>query len=97
MMMRHPFFGALLHNCKTQVTKEIPTAAIDKRYNIYFNERFMTEVMKSEDEQLFVYGHEIMHGALLHVFRIFEWCDPEARKWGNIAADYLVNFTLVEM
>jgi predicted metal-dependent peptidase len=53
--------------------------------------------MKSEDEQLFVYGHEIMHGALLHVFRIFEWHDPEARKWGNIAADYLVNFTLVEM
>ena len=95
MMMRYKFLAALLHNCKFVETDQIPTAAIDKKLNILLNKSFMESL--TEEEQLFVIGHELLHACLLHVYRIFEFADPRHYQVGNIAADYLVNFILIEM
>lgn len=95
MMMRHKFFGQLMHNCNVIESDMIPTACIDKKLNIRMNKQFMESL--TEDEQLFVYGHELLHGVFLHVFRIFEFIDPNHIPVGNIAADYLVNYILTEM
>lgn len=45
----------------------LPTAAIDRQYNVFVNEKFVLEL--SEDELLFVVAHEIFHPVLGHFER----------------------------
>lgn len=94
IMQQRPFFGSMLHNIKLVESREIPTACIDRQLVARFNPDFMDTL--SEQEQMFVVCHELMHAVLLHVFRIYEMQDNLV-KLGNVAADYLDNFLLVEM
>jgi predicted metal-dependent peptidase len=94
LILHFPFFGALLHNFKFVVTPDVPTAAIDRVGNVYFNEEFMDK--HTEAEQLFILCHEVMHGAFLHAARIGEM-QKQYHMLGNIAADFLVNYPLKEM
>jgi predicted metal-dependent peptidase len=95
VMMRAPFFGSMLHNIKLVESRDIPTACIDKNLVARFNPDFMDTL--SEEEQIFVVCHELIHAVLLHVYRIFEWSNKDAQRMGNVAADYLDNYLLVEM
>lgn len=95
IMMRTPFFGSMLHNIKLVESRDIPTACINKDLVARFNPDFMDTL--SEEEQIFVVCHELIHAVFLHVYRIFEWTNPEAQKMGNIAADYLDNYLLHSM
>ena len=89
LLLRHPFFG----NMATRlIIKECddwcPTAATDGRH-LYYNTQFFSKMNTKEIE--FVIAHEILHCVFDHMTRR-EDRDPQIH---NIAADYIVNNTLV--
>ena len=59
-----------------------------KGKKIYFNPEFMSSL--SQDEQVFVFAHEICHIALNHIKR---GKDKDKKIW-NIATDAIINATL---
>ena len=95
VMLRVRFCGSMLHNIAMVEDRNIPTACIDSNLVARFNPDFMDKL--DDHEQIFVVCHELFHAMFLHVFRIFEWSDKRYVRVGNVAADYLVNYMLVEM
>lgn len=95
LMKDYPFFGALLHTVTFEVTEAIPTAGINGDNHLMINPKFWET--KTDDEKMFVGGHEILHGCLLHYDRMQRYPADEDKALYNIAADYLVNFMLEEM
>lgn len=90
LLLRHPFFGNMATRLKVQNCDDwCPTAATDGR-NLYFNTQFFNELSNKEIE--FVIAHEIMHCVFDHLIRRE---DRDAQLY-NIAADYIVNNTLVK-
>jgi len=89
LLLRHPFFGNIATRLNVQNCDDwCPTAATDGR-NLYFNTQFFNALSNKEIE--FVIAHEIMHCIFDHLIRR-EDRDPMLY---NIAADYIVNNTLV--
>lgn len=89
LLLRHPFFGNMATRLKIKSADNwCPTAAVDGR-NLYFNTQFFNAMSNKEIE--FVIAHEILHCVFDHLVRR-EDRDP---KIFNIAADYIVNNTLV--
>jgi len=89
LLLRHPFFGNIATRLNVQDCDDwCPTAATDGR-NLYFNTQFFNALSNKEIE--FVIAHEIMHCIFDHLIRR-EDRDPMLY---NIAADYIVNNTLV--
>lgn len=92
MMLRHTFFASLLVAMPLIPQPDDwpgwggqkPTACTDMQ-KIYYSPTFMASLPK--DVQLFVLGHEVMHPALKHGFRM-RGADPELR---NIAQDFAIN------
>jgi predicted metal-dependent peptidase len=84
LRQRSPFFAALALFARIQMTETVPAAATDGR-DIYLNQRFWQGLTPSR--RLGLLAHEILHAALLHVFRRGSR-DPFL--W-NIAADVVVN------
>ena len=89
LLLRHPFFGnmatrLIVKNCDDWC----PTAATDGRH-LYYNTQFFNAMSNKEIE--FVIAHEILHCVFDHLGR------REDRNpiLYNIAADYIVNNTLV--
>jgi len=90
LLLRHPFFG----NMATRlIIKECddwcPTAATDGKY-FYYNRNFVDAL--SNDELVFLWGHEVEHCVYDHFGRRG---DKQPLLW-NIANDYVVNMDLVE-
>ncbi|QBD79411.1 hypothetical protein EPA93_26860 [Ktedonosporobacter rubrisoli] len=84
LRMRAPFFATLALFARISITRGISTAATDGRA-IFINQSFWEGLQ--ENEHLGLIAHEVLHAALLHVYR----CgirDP--LRW-NIAADIVVN------
>ena len=89
LLMRHPFFGNMATRLKIVESDDwLPTAATDGR-NLYWNRKFFEQLSTRQIE--FVIAHEILHCVYDHLTRR-EDRDP---KIYNIAADYIVNNTLV--
>jgi predicted metal-dependent peptidase len=89
LLLRHPFFGNMATRLRILAADDwCPTAAVDGR-NLYFNTQFFNAMSNKEIE--FVIAHEILHCVFDHLERR-GGRDP---KIYNIAADYIVNNTLV--
>lgn len=90
LLLRHPFFGNMATRLKIEAADDwLPTAATDFR-KLYYNTQFFNAMNNKEIE--FVVAHEILHCVFDHFFRR----DDRDPKIYNIAADYIVNNTLVK-
>jgi len=89
LLLRHPFFGNMATRLRILAADEwLPTAAVDGR-NLYYNTQFFNAMTNKEIE--FVVAHEILHMVFDHIGRR----DDRNPMLFNIAADYIVNNTLV--
>lgn len=88
MLRKYPVFGSIINTVSYNITNKIETAGTDGK-NIYFNPDFMNTL--SEDEQVFIFSHEVCHIALNHVTRRK---DKDKKLW-NIATDAVINQHLV--
>ena len=89
LLLRHPFFGNMATRLRILAADEwLGTAAVDGR-NLYFNTQFFNAMGNKEIE--FVIAHEILHCVFDHLERR----DDRNPMLYNIAADYIVNNTLV--
>jgi predicted metal-dependent peptidase len=90
-IMTAPFFASLI--CRMPVIEDDtinpPTMCTNGQY-IKYHPKFVSEI--SVDEVLFVLCHEVMHGALQHMFRRGQ---RHPVVW-NIAADYVINDLLIK-
>ncbi len=84
LRMKSPFFATLALFTHFRATKSISTAATDGE-NIFINPDFVRSLPKLQVDGLLL--HEVLHAALLHVFRRGA---REPLRW-NIAADIVVN------
>ena len=89
LLLRHPFFGNMATRLIIkEATDWCPTAATDGRH-LFYSVPFFAKMTNKEVE--FVIAHEILHCVYDHMTRR-EDRDPQIH---NIAADYIVNNTLV--
>jgi len=89
LLLRHPFFGNMATRLRISAADDwLPTAAVDGR-NLYFNTQFFNAMDNKEIE--FVVAHEILHMVFDHLSRR----QDRNPMLYNIAADYIVNNTLV--
>jgi predicted metal-dependent peptidase len=85
-----PFFRGFVNKLRPVYTFRVPTQATDG-YSIFINPQFTYNMDLTG--KVFVMAHEIMHCVLNHLRR-GKSHDPER---SNIAADYEVNISLVDM
>lgn len=89
LLLRHPFFGNMATRLRILSADDwLPTAAVDGK-NLFFNTQFFNAMSNKEIE--FVIAHEILHCVFDHLSRR----DQRNPMLYNIAADYIVNNTLV--
>lgn len=89
LLLRHPFFGNMATRLRILAADDwLPTAAVDGR-NLYYNTQFFNAMTNKEIE--FVIAHEILHCVFDHLGRR----EDRNPMLYNIAADYIVNNTLV--
>ena len=89
LLLRHPFFGNMATRLIIKEASDwCPTAATDGRH-LFYSVPFFAKMTNKEIE--FVIAHEILHCVFDHMTRR-EDRDPQIH---NIAADYIVNNTLV--
>ena len=89
LLLRHPFFGNMATRLRILAADDwLGTAAVDGR-NLYFNTQFFNAMDNKEIE--FVVAHEILHMVFDHLGRR----QDRNPMLYNIAADYIVNNTLV--
>jgi len=89
LLLRHPFFGNMATRLRILAADDwLPTAAVDGK-NLYFNTQFFNAMSNKEIE--FVIAHEILHCVFGHLTRR----ELRDHQLYNIAADYIVNNTLV--
>ena len=89
LLFRYPPFGSIIDSVEIVENKDIPTAGTDSK-KIYYNPDFVSKL--SEDEQLFLFAHEVCHIAFNHIYRSK---DKNPRLW-NIATDAVINAFLKE-
>jgi len=89
LLLRHPFFGNMATRLRILAADDwLPTAAVDGK-NLYFNSQFFNAMSNKEIE--FVIAHEILHCVFDHLSRR----EHRHPMLYNIAADFIVNNTLV--
>lgn len=88
ILVKYPLFGNIVANVIFEESYNERTAATDGEH-IYYNPTFVMSL--NEDEQLFLFAHEICHIAFNHVFR----CENRIAKLWNIATDAVINALLV--
>ncbi|MFK7937016.1 MAG: VWA-like domain-containing protein [Saprospiraceae bacterium] len=90
-----PWFAPALFKTKIILTDQIPVAAIDYSFNIYFNPATIQQIYNNEERisalaQIgYVWIHEISHVLREHGIRAQE-LNADAELW-NMAADYEIN------
>ena len=89
LLLKYPFIGSLLMRMDLVPVRDmrVRTACTDGE-KVYFDIDFLSRL--STEEQIFVLGHELYHGVLLHLTRL-QARDPELF---NIATDKEVNALL---
>jgi len=87
LVLKFPFFGCLVLNCRMIETEEIPTAATDGR-DILYNKKFISKLTVEEVTGLL--AHEVLHKAFLHVLRLGE----KDRYIWNCATDFAINIII---
>lgn len=93
LLIKYPYFGRIISTLKYIEDENCydhngnPSAGTDS-YNIYYHPKFMNRL--TEEEQLFIFAHEISHIANNHIKRS-KGKDPET--W-NIATDAVINANL---
>lgn len=78
LLVEYPFFGSVVANSNFIVVLTVKTAGTNRK-NIYYSPSFIE--FFTNDEQLFVFAHEICHIAFDHIFR----CDGKDKYLWNIA------------
>lgn len=90
LMIKKPFFGNLATRMRLIRSDDwLPTAAVDGK-NFYYNSAFIDALSPAETE--FLFGHEVLHLVFDHILRV----EDRNPQLFNIAADYIVNQTLVD-
>jgi predicted metal-dependent peptidase len=86
LILTQPFFGSLACSLDFEENDTLnpPTMATDGE-KVYYHPEFV--LSHTADENLFVVCHEIMHVALVHMFRM----RTRDMMLANIAADYAIN------
>jgi predicted metal-dependent peptidase len=100
-----PFFSYLVENLRIKETKEVPTAGVDNKSNMYINPDFIKSLGSDNNTRaqyfMGVFVHEVMHLALRHPdrckYREVTISGKNARdvKLFNIATDIVINNILV--
>lgn len=83
-LVKYPLFNRIIANVSLRESFETQTAGTNGK-EIVFNPKFMSS--KSEEEQIFIFAHEISHVALDHVKRSE---GKDQRVW-NEATDAVIN------
>lgn len=83
------FFTTVCFSLKTQWDRSVTTAATNGK-NIKINPDFFLAL--NTEERIFLMLHETLHVAYLHLERLQE---RDRKKW-NIAADHVINLSLIE-
>lgn len=84
MLIKYPSFGSVAANVKYKEKKEFSTAGTDGKV-IYYNPEFINKL--NENEQVFIWAHEICHIAFNHILR----SDGKNQKVWNLATDAVIN------
>lgn len=89
LLVKYPLFGSIIANTQIVLNNNLPTAATDGS-KIFYNEEFISSL--SNDEQIFVFAHEICHIAFEHIKRSK---GKNIKVW-NIATDSVINALLMK-
>lgn len=84
LLVKYPLFGSVVANCNFVAEQSIETAGTDGK-NIYYNPNFIESV--TDNEQTFIFAHEICHIAFDHIFR----SEGKDKRLWNIATDSVIN------
>lgn len=90
LMMNAPWFGSLALRLETVIDPAFPGLAATDGTSIIWNPREVLSI--PEATVTTIVAHEVMHCALLHLFRL----GPRDRAKWNIACDHAVNLALEE-
>lgn len=90
LLVRHPFFGHLVHQFERIITPFVKTAMVTHDGRMLFNPDFVCKC--SVDELVFLVAHEVMHIVMAHAVRR----GPRDPHLYNIACDAVINETLIE-
>ena len=92
LLIEAPFFGSIATRLQfVDATKWCPTGATDGRY-FYYNRNFTAAL--SEEELLFLVGHEVLHCVYDHMDRN-RMGNRDPKLW-NVANDFVINADLVD-
>lgn len=84
LLVKYPFFGSVVANSNFIDEPAVGTAGTDGK-NIYYNPNFIESI--TDDQQTFIFAHEICHIAFDHIFR----SEGKDKDLWNIATDSVVN------
>ena len=84
LLVKYPFFGSVVANSNFVPEPSVGTAGTDGK-NIYYNPNFIESI--TNDQQTFIFAHEICHIAFDHIFR----SEGKDKELWNIATDSVVN------
>lgn len=84
LLVKYPFFGSVVANSNFIAEPAVGTAGTDGK-NIYYNPNFIESI--TDDQQTFIFAHEICHIAFNHIFR----SEGKDKYLWNIATDSVVN------
>lgn len=84
LLVKYPFFGSVVANSNFIAEPAVGTAGTDGK-TIYYNPNFMESI--TDEEQMFVFAHEICHIAFDHIFR----SEGKDKELWNIATDSIIN------
>lgn len=84
LLVKYPFFGSVVANSNFIAEPAVGTAGTDGK-NIYYNPNFIESI--TDDQQTFIFAHEICHIAFDHIFR----SESKDKDLWNIATDSVVN------
>lgn len=84
LLVKYPFFGSVVANSNFIAEPAVGTAGTDGK-NIYYNPNFIESI--TDDQQTFIFAHEICHIAFDHIFR----SEGKDKDLWNIATDSVIN------
>jgi len=90
-VVNHPFFASILLRRELLTNPAVPTMAVNKRAQIYYNEEFVNKL--TPQQCLFGLAHETLHVAWKHFDGDFVGYDM---KKVNRAMDCVINETLIQ-
>lgn len=91
LFLKDEFLGSVLSSTELIEDETSETACTDG-VKIYYNPKFIETL--SEEDELFVFAHEVAHIALKHAYRAKQLNIKDDLILWNIASDYVVNYEL---